>query len=238
MRKHPILGGAAVLIVLIAIVAGASGKGSGSGSGQGSGGSTDTATTSAVAPAQAPAEAAPLRSTTPCGAETRVASHTSCQFAAQVLKAYATETANESGTPSATVTAWSPVTRTHYTMTCSSRSISAETVMVCTGGQAAYVTFPVAAVEQSRHSATESHERTEESSPPAQETNQPKEESGGEDTVGSPSHAGDQQFCEEQECIGNFTEEEGTVVECVDGSYSHAGGNSGACSDHGGVGRE
>jgi hypothetical protein len=55
-----------------------------------------------------------------------------------------------------------------------------------------------------------------------------------EDEVGSTSHATDAKFCEENECIGSFTTEEGAIVECSDGSYSHAGGISGACSDHGG----
>jgi hypothetical protein len=56
----------------------------------------------------------------------------------------------------------------------------------------------------------------------------------GEDEVGSSSHATDTKFCEEHECIGAFTTEEGTIVECSDGTYSHAGGIQGACSDHGG----
>ena len=64
-----------------------------------------------------------------------------------------------------------------------------------------------------------------------------KERSGGgsgEDEVGSSSHATDAKFCEEHTCIGRFTTEGGTVVECSDGTYSHAGGIQGACSDHGG----
>jgi hypothetical protein len=56
----------------------------------------------------------------------------------------------------------------------------------------------------------------------------------GEDEVGSSSHAGDAKFCEEHHCIGSFTTEGGTVVECSDGTYSHAGGIPGACSYHGG----
>ncbi len=64
---------------------------------------------------------------------------------------------------------------------------------------------------------------------------EPETQASGEgDQVGSASHATDQQFCEEHHCIGNFTTEGGTVVECSDGSYSHSGGLSGACSDHGG----
>jgi len=58
--------------------------------------------------------------------------------------------------------------------------------------------------------------------------------SGEDEEVGSSSHATDAQFCSEHECIGSFTKERGRIVECSDGSYSHAGGNSGACSHHGG----
>jgi hypothetical protein len=52
--------------------------------------------------------------------------------------------------------------------------------------------------------------------------------------VGSSSHTTDSQFCSTHACIGSFTTEGGTIVECSDGTYSHAGGIAGACSDHGG----
>jgi hypothetical protein len=58
--------------------------------------------------------------------------------------------------------------------------------------------------------------------------------SGEDEEVGSSSRTTDAQFCSEHECIGSFTKERGTIVECSDGSYSHAGGVSGACSHHGG----
>jgi hypothetical protein len=54
------------------------------------------------------------------------------------------------------------------------------------------------------------------------------------ETVGSLDHSTDAEFCAENTCIGNFTGEGGTIVECSDGTYSHAGGISGACSSHGG----
>lgn len=57
-----------------------------------------------------------------------------------------------------------------------------------------------------------------------------------EDEPGSTSHAGDEKFCEEHECEGEFDTEPGAVVECSDGTWSHAGGISGACSHHGGEG--
>jgi hypothetical protein len=52
--------------------------------------------------------------------------------------------------------------------------------------------------------------------------------------VGSTTHAGDAAFCTAHACIPNFPNGNGTVVQCVDGEYSHSGGLSGACSDHGG----
>ncbi len=67
------------------------------------------------------------------------------------------------------------------------------------------------------------------------EPNGASSETSGEDEVGSYSHAGDQKFCKEHSCIGNFESEEGTVAECNDGTYSHAGHIRGACSHHGGV---
>jgi hypothetical protein len=54
------------------------------------------------------------------------------------------------------------------------------------------------------------------------------------ETVGSYSHATDGEFCSAHSCIGSFTTEGGAIVECSDGTYSHSGGISGACSDHGG----
>jgi hypothetical protein len=46
-------------------------------------------------------------------------------------------------------------------------------------------------------------------------------------------HSNDKSFCSTHECIGKYGEEPGTVVECSDGTYSHAGGIQGACSHHG-----
>jgi hypothetical protein len=56
----------------------------------------------------------------------------------------------------------------------------------------------------------------------------------GNEGPGSPSHTGDTQFCETHKCIANFPNGNGAVVECNDGEWSHSGGLSGACSDHGG----
>ena len=54
--------------------------------------------------------------------------------------------------------------------------------------------------------------------------------------AGSYSHADDSGFCSSHQCIANFPNGNGYVVQCVDGEWSHSGGLSGACSHHGGEG--
>src|SRR4051812_42779295 len=39
-------------------------------------------------------------------------------------------------------------------------------------------------------------------------------------------------FCDSHTCVGDFYNESGYIVECGDGTWSHAGGLSGACSHH------
>ena len=68
--------------------------------------------------------------------------------------------------------------------------------------------------------------------PPA--TPSPPSTSSSVEGPGSTSHATDQQFCSTHSCIANFPNGNGTIVQCNDGAWSHSGGLSGACSDHGG----
>lgn len=54
---------------------------------------------------------------------------------------------------------------------------------------------------------------------------------------GSQSGTGaNSDFCSTHTCIGNFDNGNGYVVQCADGTWSHSGGESGACSYHGGEG--
>jgi hypothetical protein len=70
---------------------------------------------------------------------------------------------------------------------------------------------------------------------PEPESPEPEKKSEGKkEEPGSLSHAEDAQFCSEHECIANFENGHGEVVECSDGEWSHSGSISGACSDHGG----
>jgi hypothetical protein len=51
---------------------------------------------------------------------------------------------------------------------------------------------------------------------------------------GSYDHSTDAGFCSSHACIANFPNGQGYIVQCADGEWSHSGGLSGACSDHGG----
>jgi hypothetical protein len=60
----------------------------------------------------------------------------------------------------------------------------------------------------------------------------------GGSTSGSSSGYSDNSsgFCTTHTCIGNFNQGNGYIVRCADGTYSHSGGEPGACSWHGGEG--
>jgi hypothetical protein len=103
---------------------------------------------------------------------------------------------------------------------------------ICTGATNAAVEFPVIAAQEYATPSPDSNSSTREKADSGEESE--GDGGGEEDEVGSPSHATDAAFCSEHDCIGSFTTEGGTIVECSDHSYSHAGGISGACSDHGG----
>lgn len=166
-----------------------------------------------------------------CANHVRAGAHTTCQFAENVRTAF--ESVKESsGVSPAIVGAYSPVTNRHYKLNCV--LIAGGTTAECKAGTAE-VAFPIQseAASESESSPTPVLKASEENGGPGAEEGE-NHGAEGEDEVGSPSHAGDAKFCSEHECIGSFTTEEGTVVECSDGTYSHAGGISGACSHHGG----
>jgi hypothetical protein len=180
-------------------------------------------------------------------------SNTSCAFAENAFyEAYRSLDFEHS---TFAIEAYSPATHKDYELFCQH---SARLLIGCTSSPLSdgiYVSFSQAALvaytEAQAHAYAASGKP---GNPPPPAANNPSNESkssqpeeskseGGEgnessgegaDEVGSSSHATDARFCAEHECIGNFTTEDGTVVECSDGTYSHAGGISGACSDHGG----
>lgn len=172
--------------------------------------SSSTETQETEAASAAPASTHASASTGRLCGHTYASAHTSCPFAASIYSVYLDEIATGNAFPEH-VTGFSPVTHHSYTLQCVGGA-----QIRCTSGNIR-VTF--------------NYPSESEASPPAEARE-------GADEVGSSSHATDEEFCEANECIGDFEGEDGTVVECEDGSYSHAGGISGACSDHGGVERE
>lgn len=152
------------------------------------------------------------------------------------------------GTTPNSVEAYSPLTGKDYEMDCIRQGslIACESSPISAG---LFVSFPATAIDNYTAVQAAAYRRSGKvghpgpaaagsSSTPEESTPAPSGgESSGPDEVGSYSHEGDQEFCEQNECIGDFEGEGGYVVECEDGTYSHAGGISGACSDHGGENR-
>jgi hypothetical protein len=147
------------------------------------------------------------------------------------------------------IMAHSPSTQKDYELDCDHPG----RLIACTSsplGDYIYVSFPQAAIDaytdQQAVAYSHSHEvghpgataasriEEREASESKPEHSQPESGEGGEDEVGSYSHAGDAEFCSMHECIGDFEGEGGYVVECSDETFSHAGGIQGGCSHHGG----
>lgn len=53
-------------------------------------------------------------------------------------------------------------------------------------------------------------------------------------SLGDSSSQSNADFCATHECIANFYNGNGYIVQCADGMWSHSGGIQGACSYHGG----
>jgi hypothetical protein len=189
---------------------------------------TSTTSTPAAHAARLPA------ATIHCDQNISVNSHTTCGFADNVFRAYAsTLHSSTTGGIDHDVEATSPATGQTYTVKCRGHSANSgtESIAICTGASNAVVRFPVIAAQEYTTPSKPEAQGGEETPPAAPGGS---EEGGEEDSVGSSSHATDAKFCSEHECIGSFQTEGGTIVECSDGTYSHAGGISGACSHHGG----
>jgi hypothetical protein len=194
---------------------------------------SSTATTPLSPPAAAPSPRPSQRPAgapvTHCDQNIAVGPHTSCGFANNVFEAYAQVLTSGATSAPESVAATSPSTGKTYSLNC---SVAGGGIVTCNTASGAEVTFPHWAARVYNQPAPPSPSPPPSGEPPPSEP--PSSSSGEEDEVGSSSHATDAQFCSQHECIGSFETEGGTIVECSDGSYSHAGGISGACSHHGG----
>lgn len=213
-QRHPVVATVGAILVLVFAVSAITGGGSKPGTNP----ATTDAKTSSTNASSSASSASSSASSTPATATAAATStstrtscgdittntDTSCPFARNVKAAY-------DANPGSTVQASSPVTGLVYTMTCS----QAGSTVTCTGGHNARLSFLSAA---GNGTGTVSSTTT------------PVAVEGPE----SPSHATDAQFCKMYSCIPNFSNGNGTIVQCRDGQWSHSGGLSGACSDHGG----
>lgn len=136
--------------------------------------------------------------------------HTSCAFAQVVVQEYDAH-------PDTTFLAHSPVTGLTYRMRCE----QSQGVVACADNSTSTLAFTGPPPANSPQ-------------PPATTQQAPTQSTESVEGAGSFSHATDSEFCSSHECIENFPNGSGYIVQCTDGEWSHSGGRSGACSDHGG----
>jgi hypothetical protein len=164
------------------------------------------------------ANVGPATDQTACPAnQVTVGPDTSCPFATNVARVVSAGD-HATGHFPASVTAFSPVTGKTYHLRCSISRYGSELVCAtlppATGVVVIPANGPIATAPPPPTSTTESDV----------------------EGPGSFSHATDAQFCSTHTCIENFPNGNGSIVQCDDGEWSHSGGLSGACSDHGGEG--
>jgi hypothetical protein len=166
-------------------------------------------------------------------------SATSCGLAENTFYEYY-ESAQSSGQ---SIEVHSPTTAKDYELFCERE----QDLIGCTGSPLStgiYVSFPIEAITAYTSAEADAYAGSRDVGHPGlpaathTESSEPSDERepGAEpDQEESPDERPeDESFCDTHECVGEYESEPGTVVECADGSYSHAGGISGACSHHGG----
>jgi hypothetical protein len=229
-----------LLGVLLAILIGALGSHSKQST------STTVATTAEPAPALgAAARNAPRRHAahvhySRCDQNISVGPATTCGFANNVFRAFASNVSNEGSSPgNSTVRATSPATGRTYSVSCRTSSETTE----CSAGKEARVRFPLYAAQvynqpssQSQPTPGESEEpKGEEPEPETSEEPEesPEPEPEPECTNGSYVNAAGNTVCSPEESPNGPPA--GATAECADGSYSFSESRSGTCSHHGGV---
>jgi hypothetical protein len=151
---------------------------------------------------------------------------TTCAFASNVFYEYW-----GSGSPS-TIRAYSPTAGRYFRLRCSGGGAT----IVCRTNRRGAVKFPTVAVERYSAAQAERYARNhyvgpgsdaplEPPAPPRPPPEQP------------PAPASAVDFCATHNCIPNFDNGNGSVVQCSDGMWSQSGGIQGACSGHGGLRR-
>jgi hypothetical protein len=204
--------------------------------------STTVATSGEPAPAVRAATPKPHRHHAPqvhysrCDQNISVGPATTCGFANNVFRAFASNVSNERGSPrNATVQATSPATGKTYSMFCRTSSETTE----CSGGKGARVRFPLYAAQVYTQPPSRSGQTPGETSEPGGEeptpepSEEPKESPEAGCTNGSYVNAAGNTVCSPEESSNGPPA--GATAECADGTYSFSESRSGTCSHHGGV---
>jgi hypothetical protein len=238
-----------LLGVLLAILIGAVGSHGSHGT------STTVATTSeptptAVAPAPKPARHhAGNPHYTRCDQNIAVGPATTCGFADNVFRAFASRITTEGSSPANyTVQAASTATGKTYSMSCRTHDATTE----CFGGKAARVRFPLHAAQVYNQPAPRAPSTPSESSEPEGEETEPEQPAPEEPAPEEPEASEPESSETEPVCTnGTYVNAAGNTVcspeespngppagasaECEDGTYSFSESRSGTCSHHGGV---
>ena len=149
---------------------------------------------------------------------------TNCAFASNVFYEYWL-----GGEPNA-VRAYSPLTSRYFNLRCAAANGS----VVCRTRHRGVVRFPQAAVDDYSRGQALMYARSHDVGPdPAGAESAPVPPPSSDQPPSSPDTptAG---FCSTHDCIPNFDEGNGSIVQCADGMWSQSGGIQGACSGHGG----
>jgi hypothetical protein len=179
--------------------------------------------TTAARPAPHPRHRPPGGHYKPCDQNISVGPDTTCAFADNVFRAFASEA--ENGSEEATVTADSPVTHKSYVMACH----TSDGTTLCTGGNSARVRFPLWAAQVYNQPSEPEAESGGEA--PEGEA-EPKGGGGEECTSGSYENSSGNIVCSPEE---SESEPAGATARCNDGTWSFSEHHSGTCSSHGGV---
>jgi len=151
---------------------------------------------------------------------------TTCPFAQNVFYTYW----QSDNSPS--IRAYSPATTVTYRLRCEDTG----DLIVCTAGDGAVVKFSAASVDRYTDANARAYARSHDlgsSSTPATQT--PPVDPAPTVAAPPPPAPANDDFCTTHDCIPNFDNGRGSVVQCEDGSFSQSGGIQGACSHHGGV---
>lgn len=154
---------------------------------------------------------------------------TTCGFAENTFYAY------YKSPGAATLAVWSPAVQRTFSTHCS-RTVG---VVTCRTADHGVVKFPQSAIDAyddqqaaafaSAHDIGDSARTPSAAAPSTSVADGPAGSSADDDSDSSS-------FCDTHDCIPNYSNGNGSTVQCSDGSYSHSGGIQGACSHHGGVG--